>query len=67
MLNRFSKDIDIVDVTIPMNIRTLLVQGFNVLGTLCVITFANPIFLAVIIPIAVMFYFLQKFYVTTAR
>ncbi|TRY61972.1 hypothetical protein TCAL_10708 [Tigriopus californicus] len=67
ILNRFSKDIDIIDVTIPMNIRMLLNQSFNVLGTLVVICFANPIFIAVVIPIILMYYFLQKFYVTTAR
>eukprot|EP00095_Tigriopus_kingsejongensis_P010546 maker-scaffold349_size200065-snap-gene-1.33 protein:Tk10546 transcript:maker-scaffold349_size200065-snap-gene-1.33-mRNA-1 annotation:"multidrug resistance-associated protein 1 isoform x1" len=67
ILNRFSKDIDIVDVTIPMNIRMLLNQSFNVLGTLVVICFANPIFIAVVVPVALMYYFLQKFYVTTAR
>ena len=67
ILNRFSKDIDIVDVTIPMNLRMLLTQSFNVLGTLFVICFANPLFLTVIVPIVLMYYFLQKFYVATAR
>ena len=67
ILNRFSKDIDIVDVTIPMNLRMLLTQSFNVLGTLFVICFANPLFLTVIVPIVLLYYFLQKFYVATAR
>ena len=67
ILNRFSKDIDIVDVTVPMNIRMLLTQSFNVIGTLFVICFANPLFLTVVVPIVLMYYFLQKFYVATAR
>ena len=37
------------------------------LGTLFVICFANYWFVFVVIPIMVMYYFLQKFYVTTAR
>ena len=67
ILNRFSKDMDIMDVTIPQNIRMLCNQLYNVIGTIVVICFANPIFTAVVVPIMLMYYFLQKFYVTTAR
>jgi ATP-binding cassette subfamily C (CFTR/MRP) protein 1 len=67
ILNRFSKDMDIMDVTIPMNLRMLFNQLYNVLGTIFVICFANPIFITVVVPIGLMYYFLQKFYVTTAR
>ena len=34
ILNRFSKDIDIIDTTVPLNIRFLLNQALNVLGML---------------------------------
>ena len=67
ILNRFAKEIDIVDVTIPQNFRALLVQGFNVVGTLVAIVIALPIFLVVLVPIGGLFYFVQKYYVTTAR
>ena len=67
MLNRFSKDIDILDTTIPMNFRMLFNQSLNVLGTVFVVVFAMPVFILVVIPIAVVYYFIQKFYVATAR
>ena len=67
ILNRFSKDMDVLDVTIPQNLRMLANQLYNVIGTLFVICFASPIFTAVVIPIGLMYYFLQKFYVATAR
>ena len=67
ILNRFAKEIDIMDVTIPMNFRMLLSFTFQVIGTLIAIIFALPIFIVVIIPIAFVFYFVQKFYVATAR
>jgi len=67
VLNRFSKDIDIMDITIPMNTRMLFTQAFNVIGTLLVICIANPVFVAVVIPIMILYYMVQKFYVTTAR
>ena len=59
--------LDILDVTIPMNLRMLCNQLYNVIGTLFVICFANYWFIIVVIPILIMYYFLQKFYVTTAR
>merc|ERR1712142_209193 len=67
ILNRFSKDVDICDVVIPNNLRGLLGTVLSVIGTVVVIVFAMPIFLAIVIPIALAYYFLQKFYVATAR
>merc|ERR1719400_340754 len=67
ILNRLSKDVDICDTTIPNNLRGLLGTILNVLVTVIVIVFAMPIFLVVVIPIAIAYYFLQKFYVATAR
>ena len=67
ILNRFSKDIDIIDTTIPMNVRMLLNQLLNVVGTVVAVVFAMPIFMAIVIPIGIMYYFLQTFYVATAR
>jgi ATP-binding cassette, subfamily C (CFTR/MRP), member 1 len=67
ILNRFSKDIDVVDNSIPNNMRMSLNQLLHVLGTLVGIIFAIPIFIVVVIPIAVLYYFLQMFFVTTAR
>ena len=54
ILNRFSKDVDIMDITIPMNTRMLLVQFFNVAGTIVVICYSNAIFIAVVIPIMIL-------------
>jgi ATP-binding cassette subfamily C (CFTR/MRP) protein 1 len=67
ILNRFSKDIDIVDNAIPLTMRMVLNQLLNVLGTLVAIIFAMPIFILVVIPVAIFYYFLQKFFVATAR
>eukprot|EP00095_Tigriopus_kingsejongensis_P007287 maker-scaffold313_size211302-snap-gene-0.9 protein:Tk07287 transcript:maker-scaffold313_size211302-snap-gene-0.9-mRNA-1 annotation:"multidrug resistance-associated protein 1 isoform x4" len=67
ILNRFSKDIDIIDITIPQILRSLLVQILTVVGTIFIICFANPIFIAIIIPVFIIYYFVQKFYVATAR
>ena len=49
ILNRFAKEVDITDITIPMNFRMLLSFAFQVIGTLIAIIFALPIFIVVCI------------------
>ncbi|XP_054717541.1 multidrug resistance-associated protein 1-like [Uloborus diversus] len=67
VLNRFSKDIDTADVTIGFNIRMFIIQGFRALVTVIVISLETPIFIVVCIPLAILYYFLQKFYIPTSR
>ena len=50
ILNRFSKEIDIVDNQIPMNMRMMFTTSLNVIGTVFVIVFAMPFFIIVVIP-----------------
>lgn len=67
ILNRFSKDVDTVDNVLPMAVRSWLTMFFSVVGTIFVISFSTPIFLAVIVPIAILYYIIQVFYVATSR
>jgi ABC-type multidrug transport system fused ATPase/permease subunit len=45
----------------------LIGQLLGVIGTILIICYANPYFIAVVIPLGFVFYFLQKFYIATAR
>ncbi|XP_069836109.1 ATP-binding cassette sub-family C member 2 [Dendropsophus ebraccatus] len=67
IVNRFAKDIFTVDETIPMSFRSWISCILGVIGTLFVICLATPIFAAVIVPLAIIYYFVQRFYVTTSR
>ncbi|XP_026315306.1 multidrug resistance-associated protein 1 isoform X2 [Hyposmocoma kahamanoa] len=67
VLNRFSKDVDVLDNVLPMTLRGWTTCFFAVLGTLFVISLSTPIFLAVILPIGVIYYIIQRFYVATSR
>ncbi|XP_013102325.2 multidrug resistance-associated protein 1 isoform X3 [Stomoxys calcitrans] len=67
IVNRFAKDMDTVDNVLPLNIRVVLMQAYAVLATIVVISLSTPIFLAVIVPIAFLYYFAQRFYVATSR
>ena len=67
VVNRFAKDIDYVDRAIPMTFGALMRLSFNVLGTIFVISYNSPIFIAVIIPLGVVYIILQKVYVMSSR
>ncbi|XP_035215555.1 multidrug resistance-associated protein 1-like [Stegodyphus dumicola] len=67
ILNRFSKDIDTADVTIRFNIRMLLIMTFRALSAVIIISLETPFFLLACLPLALLYYFLQKFYIPTSR
>ncbi|XP_071042907.1 ATP-binding cassette sub-family C member 2 isoform X3 [Parasteatoda tepidariorum] len=67
LLNRFSKDIDTADVTIRFNIRMLLIMSSRTLGAVIIICLETPIFIVAAIPLGILYYFLQKFYIPTSR
>ncbi|XP_046664349.1 multidrug resistance-associated protein 1-like isoform X2 [Homalodisca vitripennis] len=67
IVNRFGKDIEVVDNTLPFSVNSALSMSANVVGTLVVITWSTPAFASIIIPVGLLYYLLQKFYVTTSR
>lgn len=58
---------DVIDVLLPTMIRNWLWMCFSVVAVFIVITINTPIFIAVGIPIIIIYYFVQKFYVATSR
>ncbi|XP_056672583.1 ATP-binding cassette sub-family C member 3 isoform X2 [Monodelphis domestica] len=67
ILNRFSKDIYVIDEVIPASILMLLGTFFNSTSTLVVIIASTPLFAVVVIPLAALYLFVQRFYVATSR
>nr|AHK05644.1 ATP-binding cassette transporter sub-family C member 1 isoform X5 [Tigriopus japonicus] len=67
IVNRFAKDIDVCDNTLPNNLRQWLNTFASFLGTIILIITVIPIFAAVIVPVAVIFFFIQSIYVNTSR
>ena len=59
VLNRFSKDIYIIDESIPRSTRSFLFTLFGVLSSLVVIVVTTPTFVIAIIPLGI-FYFLVQ-------
>ncbi|RWS29684.1 ABC transporter ABCC1-like protein [Leptotrombidium deliense] len=67
IVNRFSKDMDSVDTLLPQNFRDVLNRSFALLFAVCVITAQTTSFIAVLIPLAVAYYFIQKIFIPTSR
>ena len=62
IINRFSTDIEAIDSTIPHNLESFLDCMFIVLSTLVVITYSTPIFLSIIVPLGILYFFIQVKY-----
>lgn len=67
VVNRFAKDIFTIDEAIPQSFRSWLLCLLGVLGTLFVICLATPFFTIIIIPLGLVYFFVQRFYVATSR
>jgi ABC-type multidrug transport system fused ATPase/permease subunit len=59
ILNRFSKDVNIIDETVPRSLRAFLTTVFSVFSTIIAVSIALPIFLVVILPVAAFYILVQ--------
>lgn len=67
ILNRFSKDMDEVDIKLPFFTEQLLQNGSLILLTIGVIAGVFPWFLAVLVPLAIVFAIVNRFFNRSAR
>ncbi|KAM4624189.1 ATP-binding cassette sub-family C member 3 [Polymixia lowei] len=67
VINRFSKDIYVIDEALPSTVLMFLGTFFISLSTMIVIVASTPIFAVVVGPLAFMYIFVQRFYVATSR
>ena len=59
ILNRFSKDMDTIDVKMPDSILFFLTTFTSVFTTLIIISYSSPLFLIAALPIGLIYYFVQ--------
>ncbi|KAI2665426.1 ATP-binding cassette sub-family C member 9 [Labeo rohita] len=62
ILNRFSADTNIIDQHIPPTLESLTRSTLLCLSAIGVIAFVTPAFLIALVPLAVAFYFIQKYF-----
>ncbi|XP_052070953.1 multidrug resistance-associated protein 1-like isoform X2 [Mytilus californianus] len=67
IMNRFSKDIDVLDTVIPRVAESWLACLLRVVSVPLIIGYTTPWFLAVLFPLTVLYIMVQRFYVATSR
>ncbi|XP_028401657.1 multidrug resistance-associated protein 1-like [Dendronephthya gigantea] len=67
IVNRFSKDIDVIDTMIPRSLLWFFQTFVSILGTIFLICYSTPLFITVLLPLAVMYMLIQRLYVATSR
>ncbi|XP_055352814.1 LOW QUALITY PROTEIN: multidrug resistance-associated protein 1-like [Paramacrobiotus metropolitanus] len=67
VINRFSKDIEAIDMMLPSSLMIFLSFAISVLATIIFLCVIIPYFAAVIVPLAVVYFFIQRFYIATSR
>jgi len=59
IINRFSKDIDVIDSQLPRSLHSWVVCALSVIATIAVICYSTPLFIVVILPMSVIYYVVQ--------
>ncbi|XP_037233759.1 multidrug resistance-associated protein 1-like isoform X2 [Falco rusticolus] len=67
IINRFTKDLFIVDIRFHYYLRTWLNCTLDVIGTILVITSASPLFIVVVIPLGCIYFTIQRYYIASSR
>uniref|UniRef100_A0A6G1SHL7 ABC-type glutathione-S-conjugate transporter n=1 Tax=Aceria tosichella TaxID=561515 RepID=A0A6G1SHL7_9ACAR len=67
IMNRFSKDVDTVDVNIRFNVRLLMVIALRSVTSLILISIGSAYSIILIIPIVLLYFLFQMFYIATSR
>lgn len=59
IINRFSKDVEATERGIPESFKSFCRYFFQFVSTIIVITFSTPLFITVLIPIIIIYIFIQ--------
>ncbi|KAJ3291659.1 hypothetical protein HDU79_002170 [Rhizoclosmatium sp. JEL0117] len=67
IMNRFSKDQDNIDNTLPDAYRMFISTLGNTIAVFVLISYATPLFLVVLVPVLGLYYVVQNLYRSTSR
>ena len=59
LINRFSKDVDLIDTRIPKSFEMWYYATFRILSTVFVISYATPLFMVILLPLAIFYFCVQ--------
>uniref|UniRef100_UPI00398E4D16 ATP-binding cassette sub-family C member 10 isoform X2 n=1 Tax=Pristiophorus japonicus TaxID=55135 RepID=UPI00398E4D16 len=67
IVNRFSSDLYSVDDTLPFILNIFLASFYGLLGTVLMISYSLPWIMLVLMPLAILYYYMQRYYRFTSR
>lgn len=67
ILNRFSKDLDLIDFMMPITFRGLIMMLGQIVAVFVIIGYSTPLFLAVLGPVLILFIVVLFLYLPTSR
>lgn len=59
ILNRFGKDVDVIDSQLAINFQAWLMSILRVISVPIIIGMSTPLFLAVMVPVCILYYVIQ--------
>ena len=67
IINRFSKDIEASESSIPMTLKDVAYCFFNLIAIMFIISITTPLFIIALIPIVCLYFTIQRFYICSSR
>eukprot|EP00055_Hartaetosiga_balthica_P014403 m.78854 g.78854 ORF g.78854 m.78854 type:complete len:1517 (-) comp8586_c0_seq3:145-4695(-) len=67
IVNRLSKDVNLVDEALPRHFRKLLASVVKTMTVVAMLSISSPLFTLSIVPISMLYFHIQKLYVATSR
>ena len=58
-MNRFSRDLDVLDMNMPTHLRQWLLAVAPIFTTVILICYSTPIFIVIMVPLGVIFVIVQ--------
>ncbi|CAI2357559.1 unnamed protein product [Caenorhabditis sp. 36 PRJEB53466] len=67
IINRLAKDMEVVDLRLSSSFRFLVISFMNMIQTVIIVTYSTPLFIVIIIPVYIIYYFVLKYSIKSTR
>ncbi|KAF1746903.1 hypothetical protein GCK72_023361 [Caenorhabditis remanei] len=67
IINRLAKDMEVVDLRLSSSFRFLVISFMNMFQTVIIVTYTTPLFIVIIIPVYIIYYYVLKYSIKSTR